>query len=117
MKINLLLVLFSVLLLLCACNSSTQELRLSDSPPEEAASQAPTDDTGPFAVSPTGQLMCMVDTLEEAQKIAELYGITLVEHDYGIAVFYTEENPREVIIRGRENGWPELSLNTASTTF
>ena len=28
-----------------------------------------------------------------------------------------QENPREVIRRGRENGWPELSINHTMRAF
>lgn len=57
------------------------------------------------------QLMALVDTEEQAQEIAAQYGITLVSCDMGVAVYHTEENPLEVINRGQENGYPELSLN------
>lgn len=63
------------------------------------------------------QLLCEVESQEDAQALAELYGITLVEYRDGLACFYTEEDPREVIRRGKENGWPELTLNRVSTLF
>lgn len=56
-------------------------------------------------------LLCLADSREEAEKIAELYGITLLSYEFGTAVFSTQEDPREVIRRGQEQGWPELSLN------
>lgn len=56
-------------------------------------------------------LMATVDTEEEARDIAELYGITLVSFEYGVAVYQTEEDPIQVITRGQENDYPQLSLN------
>ena len=64
--------------------------------------------TMPFADSP---LMAVVDTEEEARKIAELYGITFVSYENGIAVYQTDEDPMQVIARGQENDYPRLSLN------
>lgn len=57
------------------------------------------------------QLLTLADTEEQAQEIAELYGIALFSYEGGVAVYHTEENPLEVIARGQENGYPELSLN------
>lgn len=57
------------------------------------------------------QLTALADTEEQAEGIAEQYGITLVSYDMGVAVYHTEEDPFEVINRGQENGYPELSLN------
>lgn len=73
--------------------------------PEEPAFTAPDN------VSSRGQLMGSAKTLEDAQALAELYGIELVEYRHELALFRTEEDPREVIRRGRDNGWPGLSLN------
>lgn len=56
-------------------------------------------------------LICSADSEEEAMELAGLYGIELVSFHDGIAGFYTEENPKDVIARGEENGWPKLSLN------
>lgn len=61
------------------------------------------------------QLMALADTEEQAQEIAEQYGITLVSYEGGTAVYHTEEDPFSVIVRGQENGYPELSLNYVYT--
>ena len=57
------------------------------------------------------ELYRQVETQEEAEKTAELYGITLVHFGYGVAVFHTDENPEDVVARGKQNGWPPLSIN------
>ena len=62
-------------------------------------------------------LIAAVETLEEAQSIADLYGIELVDWSFSVASYYTDEDPEEVIGRGRENGWPELSLNRVSQMY
>ena len=56
-------------------------------------------------------LLASVDTQEEAEAIAEQYGIRLVSYENGIAVYQTEEDPYDVIARGQENGYHELSVN------
>ena len=56
-------------------------------------------------------LLFPAESLEEAQAVGAQYGITLLSYDFGLAVYGTQEDPVEVIRRGREQGWPELSLN------
>ena len=56
-------------------------------------------------------LSASVTTQEEAEEIAEQYGIILVSYENGIAVYQTEEDPYDVIARGQENGYHELSVN------
>ena len=57
------------------------------------------------------ELLALVETEEEALRIAELYGIELVSFQYGVAAYHTEEDPVAVIRRGQENGWPALEIN------
>lgn len=59
----------------------------------------------------TGELMAVTETKEEAEKIAELYGIKLESFEEGVAVYSTTEPVWDVISRGKELGYPELSLN------
>lgn len=54
------------------------------------------------------QLMALVDSREEAQELAALYGVDFVNYSYGVATFSTEEEPDEVIKRGAKNGWKPL---------
>ncbi|MBD5503169.1 MAG: hypothetical protein HDR09_05280 [Lachnospiraceae bacterium] len=56
-------------------------------------------------------LIAVVATQKEAEEIAEQYGIILVSYENGIAVYQTEEDPYDVIARGQENGYHELSVN------
>lgn len=63
------------------------------------------------------QLMALVETEEEAQSIAEQYGIEFESFSDGVAVYKTEEDPAAVIARGEENGYPPLYLNMTRTTM
>lgn len=65
-----------------------------------------------IGVSEGEELLCIAESEQEAENIAELYGIELVRFSHGIAVFHTDEDLEAVAARGAENGWPELSPNT-----
>lgn len=101
----MLLVLLAVL---CACQTGKPAHPAGKPVPTVAPLPTGTPDD---LVSDEGQLIAKAESQEEAQAIAELYGITLVEFKRNLALFYTEEDPRAVIQRGQENGWPELTLN------
>lgn len=62
-------------------------------------------------------LMASVKSEEEAQEIAEQYGVELIAFENGIALYHTEEDPFEVIARGQENGYPQLSINFVRTGY
>lgn len=63
------------------------------------------------------QLMALVETEEEAESIAEQYGIELTSFSEGVAVYKTEENPADVIARGQDNGYPQLFMNLQRRTM
>ena len=58
------------------------------------------------------QLTALADTLEEAQKIADLYGIELDSYSYGVAVYHTDKDISELIQLGLDNDYPTLAPNT-----
>ena len=112
-QIRVLLFLLVTIFVLCGCRKNMPE---QIKPRQDAVQPAAAATTGPTtptveSVSVEAPLYCSVDTLEEAQQLAQLYGIELVSYDAGYACFYTEEDPRAVILRGKEQGWPLLSLN------
>ena len=112
---NRFLIIFLLLLLplgLWGCKRSGDISR-----PENIAPWKDSDSKGIGSVSEEGQLMGFAESQEDAEALAELYGIELVDFGYQIALFRTQENPREVIRRGRENGWPELSINHTMRAF
>ena len=120
MRQTILWILILMLVFLCGCRSSGQVIPPS---PPEATANPKTDATMPSAkpvipstqpsgtVNPRGQLIGKAKDNAEAAEIAELYGITLVDFGHGLALYYTEEDPKAVIARGEENGWPALSMN------
>lgn len=63
------------------------------------------------------ELYALAETEEEAQKLAELYGIELVDFSDGVATFHTEENPHKVIERGIQNGWPRIEVNHTGVIY
>ncbi len=62
-------------------------------------------------------LMAEAETEEEARKIAEQYGIEFVSYENGFALYHTEEDPFEVVARGEENGYPQLTVNFTRTGY
>ncbi len=98
---------------LTACGQPTAE---AVSRPLETAISAETVPMETTAQPMAPQLLAKAESEAQAQEIARLYGITLVEFRRGLAAFYTEENPKDVIAR-REQGWPELYHNNLSQAF
>ena len=56
-------------------------------------------------------LMATPGTLEEAEKIAELYGITLISYENKVAVYLTDKDIQELIRMGKEKGYPTIDVN------
>jgi len=79
-------------------------------PPDSAGNQ------GGEAYEPN-QLVGLFENEEQAKECAELYGIELQSFSYGVAVFKVEGDPNMLIEKGKDNGWPELSLNHKITAF
>lgn len=81
-------------------------------PPSTAPTAAETETTQTAQTESSGtQLTGPAETLEEARELAEKYGVELLRWNYGVAVYYTEENPSEVNRRAEAAGLPELSIN------
>lgn len=60
------------------------------------------------------EMTALADTREEAEKIAELYGIELSTYSYGVAVYVTDKTPEELMELGRDNHYPSLTPNSES---
>ena len=111
----ILLLIVVLMLVLCGCQRSEQVIHLSQATQDTQSIQDATDpqeiqEHEPL-VSEDAQLLCLTQTQKEAQEIAALYGIELVCWYDGLATFRTDEDPREVIRRGEEQGWKALELN------
>ena len=67
---------------------------------------------GPAQYVP-GELICSVDTQEEADNIASLYNIELRDFSHGVAIYFAGEDADifAIIEEGEKNGYPILSPN------
>lgn len=115
MKLFLIVAMAGLMLCSCAKPEASHKEDAKD-PTTVTVPSASTDPNAffeeiPVEYSQEAPLICSAESEEEAKQIAEQYGIQLVEFSYGVASFYTEEDPAEVIRRGLEVGWTELSLN------
>lgn len=79
--------------------------------PQAAVRPEPKEQTAQQPAAEGAELYTLAESQEQAEEIAALYGIELVEYSFGVATFHTEEEPRTVVQRGRDNGWPEISVN------
>jgi len=77
---------------------------------EATAQSRASDDT-----AKSRELMALASSEEEAQEIADLYGIELVHFESGVASYHTDEDPAAVIQRGIDNGWPLIAVNSTNT--
>lgn len=113
MKFGLLFLCILLVFGLCACGNKI----VPDASPEGFATREvpfPEATTGPTLYE---NLLAWVETEEEAQAIADAYGIELCTYGLNVATFHTDEDPLAVIRRGREQGLPELSVNGTIQTF
>ena len=65
----------------------------------------------PISYAEGAELFCLSDSETEAIEIARMYDIELVEFNYKVATFHTEEDPADVIQRGKDRDYPLLSIN------
>ena len=105
-----LVLLGSLLLTACSAGQTAEPPRPSAPPP---AAPAAADTPRPALLEPVSgaELLCLAEDEAEAKAIAEQYGLELVDFGYGVATFHTEDDPYAVIQKGKQNGWPELSIN------
>jgi len=63
------------------------------------------------------ELVGLFDSEREAKECAKLYGIELISYSYEVAVFRYDGDIDELLAKGEENGWPELSRNHMYQAF
>lgn len=68
-------------------------------------------DANPVTPEDSPQLTALVDTLEEAQEIADLYGIELDSYSYGVAAYRTDKDIGDLLLFGQEHDYPTLAPN------
>lgn len=56
-------------------------------------------------------MIAQVESEQEANEIANLYGIELLQYQNKLATFFTEKDPMELIRWGKEQGYPTLGIN------
>lgn len=105
-------------LLICGCQRSAPaattgiaQTQLTTAPSETTA---PPETTAPALYE---NLTAWAASQEEARSIAESYGIELCSYAANIATFHTDDDPYQVVRRGREQGLPELSVNGQADLF
>lgn len=86
---------------------NTDDTELKEFIPIEQASE----ETVPTPPEDSPQLTALVDTLEEAQEIADLYGIELDSYSYGVAAYRTDKDIEELLRFGQEQDYPTLEPN------
>lgn len=103
--------------ILCGCRRTGQ----SEIPLRDVSGTVPTSEHR-IPVTETAEtqtetkkplLYCRVESREEAEEIADLYGLELLSSEGSYVTFWTDSDPNEVIRLGQEKGWPPLSLNRA----
>ena len=63
------------------------------------------------------QMIALAETREEAEEIAVLYGITLIDYSYNVATYETEKDPRQLMKMGKEKGYPAIEINHQMSLF
>lgn len=118
MKIKIMVLVPGLILLaaagLCGCGGRREYVQMTAdngksvnfSPLSEEES-----DFTPAKEEASPQLTALADTLEEAQEIAELYGIELDSYSYGVAAYSTDKDIDELILFGQEHNYPTLAPN------
>ena len=56
-------------------------------------------------------VIAIAETRNEAEEIAELYGIELIEYSYKTAVYITQKEAEELVRWGKEQGYPAIAIN------
>lgn len=79
--------------------------------PESEKSSSSTGDSAENESEATTRLTALADDLEEAEEIADLYGIELDSYSYGVATYTTDKDMQELISLGEENDYPTLVPN------
>lgn len=121
MKMKLIVLVLGLVVLaaigICGCgNRELSNMTADDSLPSFQKLDSSNEDSPPADSLEDNswaetELVALADTREDAEEIAELYGIELSTYSYGVATYTTDKNPLELRALGEENGYPELTPN------
>lgn len=92
-------------------SGSTEQEQMAITLPERKVLSSVVGDSDEEESDGTTRLTALADDLEEAEKIADLYGIELDSYSYGVAVYVTDKDVQELISLGEENDYPTLAPN------
>lgn len=67
--------------------------------------------------SSTTEYICLVNSQEEAERVANDYGIEFVSFQEGVAVLKSEKSYQELLDYGQEKGLVTLSVNNLNKAF
>ncbi len=110
----LLAIFISGCLFLISCaieNTNSDSAGIGTSKVEDDMKTEPGSSTSSLGNFVANELICLVQSEQEASELAELYSISLKSFTNGVAVFTTEEDLQTVIDRGKKKGWKELYKN------
>lgn len=65
----------------------------------------------------SSQLISNAGSQEEAEEIASMYQVTLLEYTDGMALYETQEPPLDVIRRGEQEGYPQMWVNSERVAY
>lgn len=100
-----------VVLLVNHSKASAEEILLENVVEHEVADTELASDTDLDIM----QLTCLADSQQEAEQIAQSYGIEFVSFEYGVAVFLSDKPYPELVAYGEENGLKQLSVDYEQT--
>lgn len=99
---------------MCGCGDNREYVQMT-SDNDDSVNFSPLSETEPDFTpaqeETSPQLTALADTLEEAQEIADLYGIQLDNYSYGVAAYSTDKDIEELITFGQEHNYPTLAPN------
>lgn len=125
MKLKIVVLVLGLILLaavgLCACGGNRQLTNVTSDDSIQKLQKLELADKSDSSIAPvenndsaSTELTALADTREEAEEIAELYGIELSSYSYGVATYTTDKNTQELIEMGAENDYPVLTPNFES---
>lgn len=115
-KKGIMILLIPILIVVAVCavflaeraDKKSEELSepLSDSRPD--VSEELQEDNG---YGEATRMMALADTREEAENIASLYEMELVDFSNGVAVYETTQDPYELMKMGEMKKYPTISID------